>query len=232
MRYLGGKSRLSKAIAEIVNRDRGDRIFWDPFCGGLSVSVRLAEHGPGIVSDLNPALIALYQAVRDGWDPPKVLSKEEHHAAKSLPDSDPLKAFAGFGCSFGAKWFGGYARSRRSCDDYAGATRRALLRDIPKLAGCAIEHRSFFDWTPRPLPLVIYCDPPYAGTAGYAKTGVFPHDQFWSRCVEWERAGVPVFASEYSCPVPHRVLFEKAHALCISGQRPGARTERLFRVLH
>jgi len=233
MQYLGGKTRLSKAIAEIVNKDRGDRIFWDPFCGGLSVSVRLAAHGPGIVSDLNPALIALYQAVRDGWDPPRVVTEDQWAAAKDLPDSDPLKAFAGFGCSFGGMWFQSYARSLKYDCSFAGTSRRALLRDIPKLEGCALEHRSFFDWNPRPLPLVIYCDPPYAGTRGYDKTGVFPHAQFWARCVAWERAGVPVFVSEFSCPVPHRVLWEKTRRCGVRKRTHMAtRTDYLFRVLH
>lgn len=134
MQYLGGKTRIAKAIAEIVNAERGDRVFWEPFCGGLSVSVKLAAHGPGIVSDANPALIALYQAVRDGWDPPGHVSEEEYSAAKALPDSDPRKAFIGFGCSFGGKWFGGYARNARG-DDYVGATQRSLARDLPKLRG-------------------------------------------------------------------------------------------------
>jgi len=63
MRYLGGKSRIAKHIAPIVNAARTpDRPkFWDPFCGGLSMAVALAKHGPGIVSDFNPALIAEWE---------------------------------------------------------------------------------------------------------------------------------------------------------------------------
>src|SRR5690606_2494941 len=95
VRYLGGKSRLAREIASIVNAARGPGVpFWEPFCGGLSVSVQLAKAGPGIVSDASVALISLYQAVRDGWDPPESVSEAEYHQARTLPETDPLHAFA------------------------------------------------------------------------------------------------------------------------------------------
>lgn len=230
MRYLGGKTRIAKAIAEIVNAERGDRVFWEPFCGGLSVSVRLAAHGPGIVSDAHPSLIALYQAVRDGWAPPKHVAEEEYQAARSLPDHDPLKGFIGFGCSFGGKWFGGMARGGGR--NYAAESARAIVRDVRSLGGCAIRCKSFFDWTPRARPFVIYCDPPYAGTTGYGATGEFDHARFWAQAQAWERCGVPVFVSEYSCPVPHRVVWSKEKTVHVAGgsEDRNKNLERLFRV--
>lgn len=133
-----------------MNAERGDRVFWEPFCGGLSVSVRLAAHGPGIVSDANPALISMYQAVRDGWVPPEHVTREEYQAARTLPDSDPLKGFIGFGCSFGGKWFGGMARSRGR--NYSAESARAISRDVGKIAGSAIECMSFFRLEPPAHP--------------------------------------------------------------------------------
>lgn len=232
MQYVGGKTRIAKHIAPIVNAARGaDRpYFWEPFCGGLSMSVQLAAHGPpGVVSDANAALIALYQAVRSGWDPPETLSEAEYRAAKGLPDSDPRKAFAGIGCSFGAKWFGGYARGDGR--NYAATSRRVVLRDVPKLDGCDLMHLDFFAVTPEPVPLAIYADPPYAGTTGYAATGAFDHGRFWARCAEWERHGVPVFVSEYACPVPHTVLWERTYARSLRKAGERNHTDRLFRVI-
>ena len=228
MQYLGGKSRLAKEIAEIVNTERGDRPFWDPFCGGLSVSVALAKGGPGVVSDVNPALIALYSAVRDGWNPPETLTEEEYRAARRLPDTDPIKAFAGFGCSFGGRWFQGYARG---AGNYARAASRSLRRDLAALPGCRIVCHSFLDETPRPLDLVIYCDPPYAGTKPYEGAPRFDHALFWSRVQGWERAGVPCFVSEYACPIPHRVVWSKTHKSSVRREGPHLdRTEILVRV--
>lgn len=239
MRYLGGKSRIAKPIAAIVNEARGGRPFWDPFCGGLSVSVALAAAGPGIVSDANPALIALYRGVRAGWVPPETVTEAEHRSARALPDTDPLKAFVGFGCSFGAKWFGGYARggtrntwyASRPAYSYAGGAARALRRDRAALEGCAIERIDFLAIEPRPCALgAIYCDPPYAGTQGYDALGAFDHARFWARAQGWARAGVPVFVSELACPIAHEVVWTREHAQKVAGGTRGSQTEYLFRV--
>lgn len=239
MRYLGGKSRLAKEIAAIV-APKG--VWWEPFCGGLSVSVQLAKYGPGVVSDANPALIALYQAVREGWEPPPTVSKEQWEAAKTLPNTDPFKAFAAFGSSFGGMWFSGYAAPKRHFtrthpngmnQDYAGATRKALLKDIPALGGSSIACLSFFDLDPQTfaVPEAIYCDPPYAGTTGYDAVGAFDHGRFWAYCQEWAARGVRVFVSEYTCPVAGDVLWEKSHGLRVGGgEKAQSRTERLFLV--
>ena len=113
MQYLGGKRThsLGKKIADTI-APKG--LWFEAFAGGLSVSVELARYGPGIVMDIHPGLIALYQACMLGYVPPLNVTKEEYHAAKALPDSDPLKAFIGFACSFGGKWFGGYAKDNPS----------------------------------------------------------------------------------------------------------------------
>jgi DNA adenine methylase len=235
VQYLGGKSRIAKPIAAIVNEVRGDRPFWEPFCGGLSVSVRLAKHGPGIVSDANPALIALYRGVRAGWTPPAHVSEPEWRAARTLPDTDPLKAFAGFGCSFGGKWFGGRARGlgRDGAErNYAAETNRSLARDIPALAGSAIECLDFLAIEPRPCGLgAIYCDPPYAGTTGYGAVGELDHARFWARAQGWARCGAPVLVSELACPVPARTVWAREHRRTIGGDSRATQLEQLFWVL-
>lgn len=239
MRYQGGKYRLAKHIAPIVNEVRGDRDLWDPFCGGLSCAV--AFGGVVACSDAHPALIAMYRAVAAGWDPPRTLSRAEWERARELPDSDPRKAFAGFGCSFGGMWFHSYAENRGPrlvaqgnragsyvTDDYCAATRKALLRDVPRI----VQRGGFFfqaDFLAEPATrthMVIYCDPPYEGTTGYA----FGCDRaaFVTRCLEWAALGVDVFVSEYEFPIG-RVVWEAEKTHALRTQR-GTRTERLFHV--
>lgn len=245
VRYLGGKSRTAKMIAGAV---RPSGLWWEPFCGGLSVSVQLAAYGPGVISDANAALIALYKGVREGWDPPTEATEDEWREARGLPDSDPRKAFFGFGCSFSGKWFDGVAvktvrgwNKRDGCvrvDDYVGAARRSLLRDVPHLAACDLHHLDFLTCEV-PEVEVVYCDPPYAGTTGYTATGPFDHAAFWRRCQELAVTS-RVFVSEYACPVPHEEVWQRASGCMISrdggGLDPRApkrsnRVERLFRVL-
>ena len=207
MQYMGGKKLASKGIAEVINiaRERPDQQIWDPFCGGLSTAV--AFGGPVLCSDLSLPLISLYQAVAQGWEPPDSVSPEEWEAAKSLPDTDPMKGFCGFGCSWMGHYFGRYAVDKRRPNDhgvFARRAKKALLRDVPLLIkrGGMFAHMSFFDLEPMKDDIIIYCDPPYYGVTGFPSVPEkFDHVAFWLRCVEWARCGVPVFVSEYACPL-------------------------------
>ena len=246
MQYLGGKSSIAKEIAAVV-APRGE--WWEPFCGGLSVSVQLAKYGPGVVSDACLPLISLYQAVRDGWEPPKTLTRDEWEAAKRLPDTNPLKAFAGFGCSFSGLWFQSYAGGVRERimntasgpqpirNDPPMAAGRGLKRDAKALASCLLKHVSFFSVDPSTClaqPECIYADPPYAGTTRYSAVAAFDHARFWSYCQIWASRGVRVFVSEYVCPVGADLVWEKQHLSNIRQARSKAdpyTTERLFRIL-
>jgi site-specific DNA-adenine methylase len=245
MRYLGGKSKTAKMIAGVI-QPRG--LWWEPFCGGLSVSVQLAAYGPGIVSDANEALISLYKGVREGWDPPTEATEDEWRDARGLPDSDPRKAFFGVGCSFSGMWFRSTAVAALRLwsprdkgwllNDPVGAARRSLLRDVPRLAGCEIKCLDFLTCDP-PEVEVIYCDPPYEGTAGYKAVGPFDHKAFWRRCQALAQRS-RVFVSEYACPVPHEEVWSRPSGCIVSrsgsGLDPRApkrsnRVERLFGVL-
>lgn len=192
MRYVGGKTRLAKRIADqIANRvSPSDGFIWSPFCGGLSVEAELARRGYRVVcSDLCLPLISLYCAVAAGWNPPRTCTKEERDAALALPDSDPFKAFARFGCGFGGNWSSGYARDV-SGTNYAAQSRAALLRDVPLIVGAGgrFAHGSFLEV---PLeagdPSLIYADPPYRGVMAYSAVGAFDHAAFDRRIVEWSR---------------------------------------------
>lgn len=105
MQYLGGKTRIAKQIAaEIDKVRRPGQLVWDAFCGGLSMSRALLKNGPVLSTDACAPLIHLYCAVQNGWGPPSEVSEATYRAAKSLPDTDPMKAFCGFACSFGGKF--------------------------------------------------------------------------------------------------------------------------------
>lgn len=244
MQYLGGKTRLAKPIVAAINNEVGrifathDIPFWDPFCGGLSMSVELAKNrSGGLVSDISLPLISTYKAVQAGWEPPTRVTPEEYQAGKLLDDTDPLKAFLGFGCSFGGKWFGGYARRIKSDDSsgYAERSSRVLKANIQKLQGCTIARIDFLATQPsRPKkPMFIYADPPYAGTTGYKGTPKFDHELFWERISQWEALDVPCFVSEFACPLPHNIILEIPRPRQIRGKNDGKApivVDRVFRL--
>lgn len=219
MRYLGGKAKIAKRVSAVVNAlRRPGQPVWEPFCGGLNSA---ATHG-GVVlaSDVREDLINLYRAIAAGWDPPGAVSEAEYAAAKRGDVAEPLRSFALYGCSFGGDRYGGYARG----ENYADITRRALLRDVPRVTGfVALD---FLALEPRPLGWVIYCDPPYVGRRGYGGKE-FDRDRFVSQLTSWSR-GNTVLVSEYDLPVGEVVwAFDRVNT--VRSVRT-TRTERIYYV--
>ena len=242
MQYLGGKSLLAKTIANHIN-PRG--YWWDPFCGGLYVSTELSKIFPrGLVSDICIPLLSLYSAVRDGWIPPDIVTRQDYSRAKMLPDSDPLKAFIGFGCSFGGKWFGGYCGPRTVVSrthpngmkmNPIRATKNRLFKDLKILDKCDLLSLSFFDISPSyGLFESIYCDPPYKGVTGYSSVSeVFDYPKFWSLCSQWSKFS-RVFVSEINDrPVQHNIIYRKSYGgrVGYDGHKKDIKTELLFQIL-
>jgi DNA adenine methylase len=229
MRYMGGKSRLAKRLAEYLeSRREPGQLYWEPFVGGASVIARMGDHGPRIGSDANEALITLYRAMQNGWEPPEALSEEEYRRLKEAKDpSDPLTAFAGFGCSFGGAWFHAYARGGGR--DYPAEASRSLARMAPSLSPVRWIHRTY-SAAPPPSGALIYCDPPYRDTHRYRAVGAFDSDRFWAWAAETSETST-VLVSEYQAPAGWSVALEIPHKCAINnqgGSRPTETAERLF----
>lgn len=226
MRYLGGKSKLAAAISAEIRARVGGAKIWEPFCGGCSVTCQLAAGGYVLATDICSPLVSMYKQLQLGWEPPATLTEAQYHACKLLPDSDPLKAFAGFAVSYASKYFGGFARGAGR--DFAAEGYRNLKTQRQLLAGVKFGCFSFFDITPR-AHMVLYCDPPYTGTTAYTGTVDFDSARFWQRASDWVAAGSRVFVSEFSCPVASSVLWTKARKQTVSA-RPTDRLEFLYEV--
>lgn len=174
--------------------------------GGASVTTRI-KHRPLIASDKNQYVVALWQAVQAGWVPPTEVDEKEYHRVKANQDENQaLTAFVGVGCSFGAKWWGGYARPNSSNPfGYAGHAHRSCLKKVLGLAGIVINHNNYDEIRPLPGDLV-YCDPPYFNTVNGYKASGFDVNQFWSWCRDLATNGITVLVSEVSAPPDIRVL--------------------------
>lgn len=201
MQYLGGKSRAAKHIVPVIASRAGGRTRWvEPFVGSAAVSEVATTHfDEMILSDVHEDLILMWQDAVAGRVFPTDVSEKEY---RELRDSEPsaLRGFVGHGCSFGGKWFGGYARGSVG-RNYASAASRSLMSMTPDLSRATFLRRDYRDCTPDiDANTVVYCDPPYAGTTGYKGTDPFDHSEFWSTCRTWADAGALVFVSEYSCP--------------------------------
>ena len=227
MRYLGGKSRIGKRIAEIINPlVAGGRPYYEPFCGACNVA-RHIKADWRLLSDAHPQLIAMWKAVQQGWVPPDTVTEEEYAAAKRGDLSPELTAFIGFGCSFGGKWFGGYARGGEG-RSYASNAKNTIIARREALLSAHFECSSYHDIVPL-TDSVIYCDPPYASTTGYKGVGKFDHAAFWAWTRRMAALGHTVLISEYSAPDGFGCVAEiptKLDMRSTNGREP--RVERVF----
>jgi len=93
MRYLGGKSRIAKPLAEFLTHVRGDRPYLEPFMGAGHVLFEM--NGERIGSDANLALMRMWQAIQAGWMPPECISEQEYINLKTCCPC-ALQAYAAF----------------------------------------------------------------------------------------------------------------------------------------
>lgn len=197
MRYMGGKSRISKQIAEVLNSAiNKDTPFVSLFCGSCAIESKV-QTNVKILNDKHPYLIAMWQALQNGWMPPDVVTKEEYYRVKANMDENPaLTGFVGFGCSFGGKWWGGYAKDKRGYN-YCAMEKRSLLKDLPGVQSATFTCLDYRD-VEIPDGAVVYCDPPYANTTGYT-VGQFDTNEFWHYMRQLSKR-CNVYISEESAP--------------------------------
>lgn len=228
MQYMGGKSRISKQIAEILNSAiNKDAPFVSLFCGSCAIESKV-QADVKILNDKHPYLIAMWQALQNGWIPPDVVTKEEYYRVKSNMDENPaLTGFVGFGCSFGGKWWGGYAKDKRG-DDYCGQAKRGLLKDLSGVVNATFTCLDYKD-VEIPNGAIVYADPPYANTTGYT-LGQFDTNEFWDYMRQLSKR-CEVYISEESAPNDFECIWskEKVRTLEKSDNVGRVKVEKLFK---
>lgn len=231
MQYLGGKTRLAKHIVPLMLRHNRPT-YVEPFLGGGSVAEKMAPHFENVyLSDVHEDLILMWQALQQGWEPPDHVSEEEYARLKKSEPS-ALRGFVGFGCSFGGRWFEGYARSGKT--NFAATSRRVVLRQIKGIGQAKIIQRGYASALEgvEASQCVVYCDPPYASTKRYSGTDTFNHDEFYRVVKQWADRGATVYVSEYNGHPDWELVYEREQALTVkkTSAKRETRTEKLWRV--
>ena len=229
MKYLGSKNRHSKELLPIILHGRINEIYVEPFVGGANMIDKVS--GPRIGADIDPDLMALWDAVSQGWMPPEKITEKEYNEMKTQPPS-ALKGYAAFAMSFGGKKFGGWSRGKSAQGNerkYDGESFRNACKQFPKLIGVEFKLSSYLELD-IPDGSIIYCDPPYAGTTKYSTD--FDHRLFWNWCRE-KSVKNKLYVSEYVAPDDFECLWEKKAAVSIASTRKTSpiATERLFRII-
>ena len=216
MKYLGGKQRLGKRIAPIIEELWNIHPFqgyFEPFCGSLGVLknvapfISLNEQKQIIANDYHPDLIQMWREVQSGeFKYPEKVTERDYELAKGLASPNAMKAFIGFGMSFGGKYFGGYAQKylNNKKEDFLKEMTHSLMRTAPLISDVDFRCSDYRDFNPHGM--LIYADPPY-------KSGEFPikyrrdtkyydefdHDEFWKIMRLWSKDNLVVI-SEMNAP--------------------------------
>jgi DNA adenine methylase len=200
---MGGKARIAKEISSAILSKiflTRRQILIEPFCGGGTMTAILASYFDNVyASDIHEDLILMWCALQDGWVPPEYISEEEYRELINAKPS-PLRGFVGVGCSWGAKWFGGYARGKYPNGgnrNYTGESKRSLLNAVKNMGNVKFQCCDYKKLIINPND-VVYCDPPYVDTTSY--NNEFNSEEFWDIMRKWQHIGANVFVSEYIAP--------------------------------
>lgn len=202
MIYMGGKTRIAKHIAPIINEavKKSNGMLFEPFCGGCNITPHFA--GRVFANDLNEDLISLFKDAISGRSFPDYVDAEMYKAAKNGEYDKALTAYIGFCASYNGRYFGGFVGNGyltvRGGRDYQKENIRSFHKTVMSLRAMPSLTLSSQPYTKMEIPenSVIYCDPPYEGTQQY-KTGGFNHDIFWQWAERMSESNT-VFVSEYS----------------------------------
>lgn len=231
MRYQDGKSRISKQIAEVMKNNtflrESNLTLVSLFCGSCSVESKLIFFTKKILNDKHEYLIELLNGVKNGYELPDYISEEQYKYIREHKDKDKiLTGFVGFGCSFGGKWFGGYARNKTGTN-YAAQSKKSLLKDMDTLRDAEFICMDYRD-VPLPDDCVIYADPPYDNTTGYGKEK-FNSEEFWAYARKVSQNHI-MFISEQTAPEDFISIWEKpfTRTLDVNKNNQFKVTEKLF----
>ena len=207
---MGGKymlkNNISAVMKEYIKPEDIDG-YLEPFCGACSILAIMNQEYDCTASDYHPDLIELWKAVQDdSFMIPSDMTEELYNTIKEQPSPSALKAFVGFGCSFGGKYFAGYADKYKNDknENYLKEVSNSIRKKKNKFKDVLFDCCSYDDWDPHNM--LIYCDPPYQETKNPVryrtdnkKYDIFDNNQFWKVMRKWSKDNY-VFISETTAP--------------------------------
>jgi len=214
--YVGGKSRIGKEIVDFIidyceKHNKTIAKYWEPFVG-MCGTMRHMHADKKVGSDIHGELIEMWQALQNGWIPPKHVSKKEFMEMKSDKKSPGyLRAFVGHGYSYSGLYFAVYKKA--SGRDFGKEAYNGIMKVVPAIQDVKFVHESYNNAKMSKIRgWIIYCDPPYVNTApkiGRNYVSKFDHEKFWN----WVRAMSKhntVFVSELEAPKDFKVIWQKS----------------------
>lgn len=226
MKYMGSKNRISKHLKPIIESYLVDKkTYIEPFVGGANMIDKINFNNK-IGSDLNGYVIELLKVAQNNIELiPDEITEEEYNKVKNDMESFEkwYVGLVGFCATFGAKWFGGYARDKKTGRNIPAEGIKNLKKQAPNLKNITFKTCGYEDYK-EVKDSVIYCDIPYSGTTKYKDS--FDRDKFINFLLELDESNV-ILVSEYEMPEDNFTkIWEKEVKVSISQTKKA--TEKLF----
>ena len=238
MKYVGSKNRLAKELVPIIQSYITDdtKGYLEPFVGGANMIDKI-ECDNKFGCDIHEELIELLKYIQNTNNIlPTTIKEEEYNKVRLNKDKYEkwYVGFIGFCATFGAKYFGGYARGfkedKTTPRDITAESIRNIEKQRKNLQNIKFKCCSYDEINKNIKDFVIYCDPPYKGTLKY--TTDFDYDKFYKWCKEMSKNNI-VLISEYWMPEEFECIWEKKTTVRIDSNKKSKdkkmeRTEKLF----
>lgn len=230
MRYLGSKNRISKQLKPIIEKElHGKELYIEPFVGGANMIDKI-DFDNKIGSDINEYLIELLKKVRDNVeDLPTNISEELYVKVKYNKESYSkwYVGCIGFCATFGARWFEGYARDRKTGRDIPREGVNNLIKQAPQLKGIDFRHGGYEQYKDV-KNAVIYCDIPYQGTTRYKDS--FDQEKFFNFIKGLDKSNT-ILVSEYNINDEcFEQIWEKEVKVNIDKKNITTKREKLYKL--
>ena len=235
MKYVGGKQLIGKEISELIVKvisPKKVKGYIEPFIGGLGVFQHMCQNPFKVIigSDVQEDLIMLWKEIQSNtFTVPRKVSESLFNKLKSSKEHSALRAFIGFGMSFGGDFFAGYIQK------YSGTSGRNFYKELlnfykkisPILKKETIKFlNKSYEYFSKKSGYVIYCDPPYSNTTGY-KTGSFDNEKFWNTMRKMSKNNY-VFISEENAPNDFVSIWSKSKFRSLTPSKTFHSSEYLF----
>ena len=238
MKYVGSKNRLAKELTPIIQSYITDdtKGYLEPFVGGANMIDKISCNNK-FGCDIHEELIELLKYIQNTNNVlPTTITEEEYNKVRLNKDKYEkwYVGFVGFCATFGAKYFGGYARGFKEDKitprDVPAESIRNIEKQRKNLQNIKFKCCSYDEINKNIKDFVIYCDPPYKGTLKY--TTDFDYDKFYKWCKEMSKNNI-VLISEYWMPEEFECIWEKKTTVRIDSNKKSKdkkmeRTEKLF----
>lgn len=160
---------------------------------------------------------------------PSTISEDEYLRVRNNKSEYPdwYVGLIGFCASFGAKYFGGYARDPKTGRNVPRESIQNILKQAPALKGITFANCDFMD-IGNVEGCLIYCDPPYRGTVKY-RTGNFQYEKFYDWCRKMSKSNI-VLVSEYDMPDDFVCIWQRQTKTHLNSKRIGTENNRIEKL--